>query len=75
MTRTELAAIWPPTASAAREAGQKPMSRSGDQGQVLRLQLFPIQRSPALRSRELRPMALQGRQAPLAGRGAKNPAC
>jgi hypothetical protein len=26
MTRTELAAIWPPTARAAREAGHKPMS-------------------------------------------------
>ena len=26
MTRTELAAIWPPTASAAREAGHKPQS-------------------------------------------------
>ena len=26
MTRTELAAIWPPTASAAREAGHKPRS-------------------------------------------------
>ena len=26
MSRTELAAIWPPTASAAREAGHKPQS-------------------------------------------------
>ena len=26
MTRTELAAVWPPTASAAREAGHKPQS-------------------------------------------------
>ena len=26
MTRTELAAIWPPTVSAAREAGHKPQS-------------------------------------------------
>ena len=26
MTRSELAAIWPPTASAAREAGHKPQS-------------------------------------------------
>ncbi len=26
MTHTELAAIWPPTASAAREAGHKPQS-------------------------------------------------
>ena len=25
MSRTELAAIWPPTASAAREAGHEPM--------------------------------------------------
>ena len=26
MTRTELAAVWPPTASVAREAGHKPQS-------------------------------------------------
>ena len=26
MTRTELAALWPPTADVAREAGHKPMS-------------------------------------------------
>ena len=26
MSRTELAAVWPPTASVAREAGHKPQS-------------------------------------------------
>ena len=75
VTRTELAAIWPPTASAAREAGHKPQSHlSGNPRKVPRLLLLPAERNPALRGGELRPMALQGRQAPLAGRGAKNPA-
>ena len=54
---TELAATWPPTAAVSRGAGHRPMSplKTG------RLLVFPTQRNPALRGRELRPLAVQGR--------------
>ena len=62
MSRTELAAIWPPTASAAREAGHKPQSPApGDPRQVPRLLLLPAQRNPALRGGEMRLVAVPGR--------------
>ena len=59
--RTELAAIWPPTASARARLDTSRKVRSGDPRQVPRLLVLPDQRNPALRGRQMRVVAFPSR--------------
>ena len=75
MSRTELAAIWPPTASAAREAGHKPQSPLRAIREKCRdCSCYQLNEIRACEAVKCASMALQGRQAPLACGVPKNPA-
>ena len=74
-SRTELAAVWPPTANVAHEAGHKPQSPLQAIREKCRdcscYQLNEIRVCEAVKCASV---AVPGGQAPFAGRGAKNPA-